>query len=173
MTRYGHRLAQAVEEKLNAPHQQPSKRQCDENANIESNPKNVRVSHTGHCETRCAGGQQPHAEAASATSVQEPQASTDSGGIPSQGLNTSATAQDQGIKRNRHGDGQESNGRGQQHRIRRTGGDDYGADILSVMENEGVILELSGLVRPTSDKINITRAIKSIRPCFGIWALSP
>ena len=54
ITRYEHRLAQAIEEKLNAPsqaHEQSSKRHHDEHDETESSRKHVRVSHTGHCES--------------------------------------------------------------------------------------------------------------------------
>ena len=81
ITRYEHRLAHAVEEKLNAPPQaqeQSSKRQHDDPDDAESNRKNVRVSHTGQRESRYDEHQQPHGEATSAAPAQETQTSSDS-----------------------------------------------------------------------------------------------
>ena len=65
---------------------------------------------------------------------------------------------------------QESSRQEQQQKIRQTGGYDDDADLLSVMKNEGVILELSGLVRTTSGHLVNVKTIKSVRSClsFGL-----
>ena len=110
----------------------------------------------------------PQSNAASAAPVQQPQASESTSDATSHTADGTLASHDQGTKRDRHSDEHEASGREQQHKFRRTA-EEYG-ELLSVMRNEGVLLELSGPMRTTNDKVDSIRTIKSSRSCvaFGL-----
>ena len=129
----------------------------------------MRVSHTGHCESIYDENQHSDSQGTSTAPPQEPQADITTQSATEQTVPDPVMIHDQGVKRSRQRDEPDDHEHLQLSKVRRT--DEEDDELLSVMRNEGVLLELGGPVRTTSEKVSSIKTIRSSKSClaFGLY----